>query len=50
MKVKSLLIILAFALTPAMRGQERPAQAPPGPGSGGQMRAEHRQQMMAMHR
>jgi hypothetical protein len=50
MKLKSLLIILTFALTPVMRAQEKPAQAPPGPGSGDQMRAEHRQQMTAMHR
>jgi hypothetical protein len=50
MMVKSLLLVLMFALTPAMRAQEKPAQAPPGPGSGDQMRAEHRQRMMAMHR
>jgi hypothetical protein len=49
MKIKSLLLVLAFALAPAMRAQEKPAQAPPGPGSGDQMQAGHRQRMMAMH-
>jgi hypothetical protein len=47
--VRSLLIILTFALTPVMWAQEKPAQAPPGPGAGSQMRAEHRQRMMEMH-
>ena len=50
MKIKGSLLVLAFALTPVIRAQERPAQAPPGPGSGDQMRAEHRQHVMAMHR
>jgi hypothetical protein len=49
MMVRSLLIILTFALTPVMWAQEKPAQAPPGPGAGSQMRAEHRQRMMEMH-
>ena len=46
MKIKSFLLILIFALTPTMWAQDKPAQAPPGPGSGNQMRAEHRQTMM----
>ena len=50
MKIKGSLLVLVFALTPVMWAQEKPAQAPPGPGSGDQMRTEHRQQMMAMHR
>jgi hypothetical protein len=50
MKVKSFLLVLIFALTPAMWSQDKPAQAPPGPGSGNQMRAEHRQTMMEMHK
>ena len=54
MKNKSFLLVLIFvlifALTPVMWAQEKPGQAPPGPGSGNQMRAEHRQQMMAMHK
>ena len=49
MKFKSSLLVLAFALTPAMWAQEKPAQAPPGPGAESQMRAEHRQRMMEMH-
>src|SRR5580704_9432660 len=50
MKIKGSLLVLVFALTPVMWAQEKPAQAPPGPVSGDQMRTEHRQQMMAMHR
>jgi septal ring factor EnvC (AmiA/AmiB activator) len=50
MKITSFLLVLIFVLTPAMRAQEKPAQAPPGPGSGNQMRAEHRQQLMEMHK
>ena len=50
MKTKGSLLVLVFALTPVMWAQEKPVQAPPGPGSGDQMRTEHRQQMMAMHR
>jgi len=42
MKIKSFLIVLIFVLTPAMWAQDKPAQAPPGSGSGNQMRAEHR--------
>jgi hypothetical protein len=49
MKLKSLLLLLTFALTPVMGAREKPAQAPPGPGAGSQMRAEHRQRMMEMH-
>jgi len=48
MRLKSLLFVLAFALAPVMRAQERPAQTPPPGGSGAQ--AEHRQKMMDMHR
>jgi hypothetical protein len=48
MKIESFLLALMFALTPAMWAQDRPAQAPPG--SGNQMRAEHRQEMMEMHK
>ena len=50
MKVKSLLLVLMFALTPAMWPQDKPAQAPPGPGTGSQMRAEHRQAMMEIQK
>jgi hypothetical protein len=50
MKIKNFLLVLIFALTPAMWAQDKPAQAPPGPGSGNQMRAEHRQKMMEMHK
>ncbi len=50
MKTKSFLLALIFALTPAVRAQDKPAPTPPGPGTGNQMRAEHRQQMMAMHK
>jgi hypothetical protein len=49
MKIKSFLLVLIFALTPAIRAQDKPAQAPPGHGGGNQMRAEHRQKMMEMH-
>jgi len=50
MKIKSFLFVLIFALTPAMWPQDKPGQAPGGPGSGNEMRAEHRQQMMQMHK
>jgi hypothetical protein len=50
MKIKSFLLVLMFALTLVMWAQDKPAQAPPGPGSGNQMRAEHRQKMMEMHK
>jgi hypothetical protein len=49
MKIKNVLLVLIFALTPAMWAQDKPAQAPPGLGSGNQMRAEHLQ-MMEMHK
>jgi hypothetical protein len=48
MKIESFLLALMFALTPAMWAQDKPAQAPPG--SGNQMRAEHRQEIMEMHK
>jgi hypothetical protein len=50
MKIKSFLLVLIFALAPAMWAQDKPAQAPLGPGSGNQMRAEHRQKMMEIHK
>ena len=50
MKVKSFLLALVFALTPAMLAQEKPAQAPPGHGGGDQMRAEQRKHMIEMHK
>ena len=50
MKIKSFLLVLIFALTPTMWAQDKPPQAPPGPDSGNQMRAEHRQKMMEMHK
>jgi hypothetical protein len=50
MKNKSFLLVLIFALTPAMWAQDKPAQAPPGPGGGNQMGAEHRQTTMEMHK
>jgi hypothetical protein len=34
MKIKSFLLVLIFALAPAMWAQDKSAQAPPGPGSG----------------
>ena len=46
--VKSLLLVLMFALAPVMRAQEKPAQTPPPGGSEAQ--AEHRQKMMDMHK
>ena len=48
MKIKSLLLVLIFALTPVMWAQEKPAQTPPPGGSEAQ--AEHRQKMMDMHK
>ena len=48
MMVKSLLLVLMFALEPVMRAQEKPAQTPPPGGSEAQ--AEHRQKMMDMHK
>ena len=48
MKVKTLLLILVFALTPLLCAQEKPAPASPPAGS--QVRAEHRQRMMEMHK
>lgn len=48
MKVKRFLLVLIFALTPTMWAQDNPAQAPPGPSSGSQMRAERRQTMVEM--
>jgi hypothetical protein len=50
MKIESFLLVLIFALTPAMRAQDKPTQEPPGPGSGSQMRAEHHQTMMEAHK
>ena len=50
MKIKSFRLVLIFALSPAMWTQDKPTQAPPGPGSGGQMRAERRQTMTKMHK
>ena len=50
MRIESFLLFLIFALTAVMWAQEQPAQAPPGPGAGDQIRPEHRQQMMEMHR
>jgi len=50
MKVKSVIVILVFTLAPLLCAQEEPAQTPPGLGGGNQMRAEHRQKMMEMHK
>jgi hypothetical protein len=50
MKLKSVLVVLVFTLAPLLCAQEKPAQTPPGPGGGNQMRAEHRQKMMEMHK
>jgi hypothetical protein len=50
MKLKSLLLVLIFALTPLVWAQDAPAQAPAGPGGGNQVRAEHREKMMEMHK
>jgi hypothetical protein len=50
MKIKSFLLVLIFALTPAIWTQDKPVQALPGPGSGNQLQAEHRQTMMEMHK
>jgi len=50
MKAKSFLLVMIFALTPLMWAQSAPDQGPAsGPGRG-QLRAEHRQDMMEMHR
>jgi hypothetical protein len=50
MKVKSFLLVVIFALTPVMWAQSALAQEPaPGPGRG-QSRAEHRQDMMDLHK
>jgi hypothetical protein len=46
MKVKTFLVALIFALTPAMSAQQPQTPAP----GGSQARAEHRQQMMEMHK
>ena len=48
MKIKSFLLVLIFALTPVMWAQEKPAPAPPLGGS--QAQAEHRQEMLEMHK
>jgi len=50
MKIKNFLLVLIFALTPAMWAQDGPPQAASGRGSRNQMRAEHLQKMMAMHK
>jgi len=50
MKIKNFLLVLIFALTPAMWAQDKPAQAAPSPVGENQMRAEHRQKMMEMHK
>jgi hypothetical protein len=50
MKIKGFVLVLIFALTPALWAQDKPAQAPPGPSSGNQMRAEYRPKMMEMHK
>jgi hypothetical protein len=50
MKLKSLLLVLIFALTPLICAQDAPAQAPAGAGGGNQVRAEHRKKMMEMHK
>ncbi len=48
MKLKSLLLVLIFALTPLMWAQEKPAETP-SPG-GSQAQTEHRHKMMEMHK
>jgi hypothetical protein len=50
MKLKSVLLVLIFAVTPLMWAQEKPPQAPAAPGAGNHMRAEHREKMMEMHK
>ena len=50
MKIKSFLLVLIFALMPAMWAQDNPARAPPDPSSGSQMRAERRQTKMEMYK
>jgi hypothetical protein len=53
MKLKTFLLVLMFALTSAAWAQEKPSQPPAsanGPGSQSQMRSEHRQKMMEMHK
>ena len=50
MKMKSVLVVLVFTLGPLLCAQEEPAQTAPGPSGGNQMRAEHRQKMMEMHK
>lgn len=54
MKLAKLVIVVLFALVPAVCAQDTQSQAPPpsstGQGTKGQMRAEHREKMMEMHK
>jgi hypothetical protein len=50
MKTRDFLLVVMFALVSAMWAQDKLAQAPPGPGTGNQMRAEERQTMIEMHK
>ena len=49
MKTKDLVLVVMFAVASAMWAQDKLAQAPPGSGTGNQMRAEERQKMIEMH-
>jgi hypothetical protein len=48
-KMKSFLVVMIFALTTVTWAQDTPVKASGTTHSGGQMRAEHRQEMMEMH-
>jgi hypothetical protein len=50
MKARYFLLVLMFALASATWAQDKLAQAPPGSGSGNQMRAEQRQKMIEIHK
>jgi hypothetical protein len=50
MKVKSFLRVMIFVLTPVMWSQSTIVQAPACGPARGQQRAEHRQEMMEMHK
>lgn len=50
MKMKTFLVVMIFALTTVMWAQNAPVKISGTSHSGGQLRAEHRQEMMEMHK
>jgi hypothetical protein len=50
MKTRDFLLVVMFALASAMWAQDKLAQAPPGSGTGNQMRTEQCQKMIEMHK